>query len=155
MSIEYRVGDLLAAPVRAIAHGCNARGSMGAGIARSISERYPAVFEAYRHAHATVGLSLGQVIWVDTGDRLVGNCITQETYGRVPGKRYVSYDAVRSCIASMNRYAAEHGLAEIGLPLIGAGLAQGHWPTIAAIIAEEARDFQPLVYTLDGVIPTA
>ena len=155
MRIEYRVGDLLAAPVRAIAHGCNARGSMGAGIARAIADRYPDVLAAYRHAHATIGLSLGQVIWVDTGDRLVGNCITQETYGRVPGKRYVSYEAVRSCMASLNRHAAEHGLAEIGLPLIGAGLAQGHWPTIAAIIAEEARDFQPLVYTLDGVIPTA
>jgi O-acetyl-ADP-ribose deacetylase (regulator of RNase III) len=155
VKIEYRIGDLLAAPVRAIAHGCNARGSMGAGIARAIARRYPDVLVAYREAHATSGLALGQVIWVDTGDRLVANCITQETYGRVPGQRYVSSEAVRACIANMNLHAAEHGRAEIGPPLIGAGLAQGHWPSIAAIIAEEARDFQPLVYTLDGVIPTA
>jgi O-acetyl-ADP-ribose deacetylase (regulator of RNase III) len=154
VSIEYRIGDLLAAPVRTIAHGCNARGSMAAGIARAIADRYPAVLAAYTQAHAN-GLALGQVIWVETGDRLVANCITQESYGRVPGHRYVSYDAVRACIAAMNRHAAEHGLAEIGLPLIGAGLAQGAWPTIAAIIAEEARDFRPLVYTLDGIIPTA
>jgi O-acetyl-ADP-ribose deacetylase (regulator of RNase III) len=98
---------------------------------------------------------LGQVIWVDVGDRLVANCITQETYGREPGRRYVSYDAVRICMATMDRYAADQGLADIAMPLIGAGLAQGHWPTIAAIITEEARNFRPLVYTLDGVIPTA
>jgi len=155
VSLEYRTGDLLDAPVRAIAHGCNARGNMGAGLSRAIATRYPAVRAAYEQVHATSGLTLGQVIWVDTGDRLVANCITQQSYGRVPGQRYVSYDAVRACMVSLDAYAAENGLAEIGLPLIGAGLAQGHWPTIAAIIAEEARHFRPLVYTLDGVIPSA
>ena len=51
MQIEYRTGDLLEAAEPVIVHGCNAQGSMGAGVARAIRDRYPAAYAAYRAAH--------------------------------------------------------------------------------------------------------
>ena len=46
----------------------------------------------------------------------------------------VDYDAVRS---SMRWIKKHHTGKRIGLPKIGAGLAGGEWPTIAAILEEE------------------
>jgi O-acetyl-ADP-ribose deacetylase (regulator of RNase III) len=37
----------------------------------------------------------------------------------------------------------------VGLPLIGAGLANGDWEVISKIIEEEAVDFEPVVYVID------
>jgi O-acetyl-ADP-ribose deacetylase (regulator of RNase III) len=52
MPILFVSGDLFdnAYGVRAIAHGCNCQGSMGAGIAKAIRARYPAMYEEYRRS---------------------------------------------------------------------------------------------------------
>jgi hypothetical protein len=44
-------------------------------------------------------------------------------------------------------------IPQIALPLLGAGLAQGKWSIISQIIEDEATDFQPIVYLMDGLIP--
>jgi O-acetyl-ADP-ribose deacetylase (regulator of RNase III) len=50
MPVHYISGDLLTNGVgaQALAHGCNCRGSMGAGIAAGFRERYPEMYEEYR-----------------------------------------------------------------------------------------------------------
>src|SRR5262249_60524830 len=50
MPIEFVSGDLFANRfrARALAHGCNCRGSMGAGIATGFRDRYPAMYEEFR-----------------------------------------------------------------------------------------------------------
>jgi hypothetical protein len=37
--------------------------------------------------------------------------------------------------------------------LIGSGLAGGKWARISSIIETESKNFTPVVYLLDGVIP--
>jgi len=62
----------------------------------------------------------------------VVNAYTQFDWrGRGPK---VDYAAVRSCMGWIKRHYSGR---RIGLPRIGAGLAGGDWPTIAAIIEEE------------------
>jgi len=41
MEIEYKVGDLLRCSEANIAHGCNLKGSMDAGDALQIKNKYP------------------------------------------------------------------------------------------------------------------
>jgi O-acetyl-ADP-ribose deacetylase (regulator of RNase III) len=50
MAIKYISGDLFENRfgAEAIGHGCNLQGSMGAGIAKIIKERYPEMYEEYR-----------------------------------------------------------------------------------------------------------
>lgn len=161
--IIYKTGDLLQAPERVIVHGCNAQGVMGSGVAKLIRERWPQVYERYRRVHSfysdyvrDTSKMLGTVdFWPGDPDKTICNAITQEFYGRDPRRVYVDYNAVADCMASINRwvptYVGEGG--SVAMPLIGAGLANGEWGRIAEIIEQESTRFQPVVYTLDGVVP--
>ena len=147
MRIQYRKGDLLASPIRILLHGCNAQGVMGAGVAKAIRDRYPEAYKGYVKQYKTNGLKLGSIVWADCPDgRLIGNCITQQFYGR-ENKRYCSYGAIRECMRQANLEGSWEGTL-IAMPRIGAGLAGGDWPTIASIIEEEFTDAQPVVYEL-------
>lgn len=154
--ITHRNGNLLAAPQRIIAHGCNARGVMGSGAAKDIKQAYPGAFEAYRDKFERDGLNLGEVIpWV--GDtRIVLNLITQENYGREPGVVYVDYEAVRTCMRRIETAAKRHQAAgagafheyrEVAFPRIGSGLGGGSWDQIAEIISIEVQSVRVFVYT--------
>ncbi|ESQ85297.1 macro domain-containing protein [Asticcacaulis benevestitus] len=151
-AIIYKQGDLLVAPERVICQGCNALGKMGAGIAVPIKNKYPEAFKAYRSTYEQQGnrLDLGQSIWVDCSDgRTVINAVTQEIYGRDPNVVYVSYEAVRQIMRDIDIWAkAQQSMPYIAFPKIGAGLANGDWEVIAKIIEDEAKNFQPVVYTL-------
>lgn len=160
MKIIYKTGDLMQATEPFILHGCNALGKMGKGVALLIKERYPVVFERYEAEFLEHGLHLGQVIWVETDGHTILNAITQQGARKhydPDGVVYVDYEnGVRKSIRSINASFIETEFpdAAVALPLIGAGLAGGHWPTIAAIIEEESTAFQPVVYLYDGKIPT-
>lgn len=149
MKISYRVGDLLEAPEKVLCHGCNAQGVMGSGVALAIKKKWPSAFFAYNVAHRAMGgLKLGDVVWATTFDqKLIANCVTQESYGR-DGKRYVDYDAVRSCMREVNRRCAELPHDAIAMPMIGAGLGGGDWSVISKVIEEEIVNVKPIVYVL-------
>ena len=107
--IEYRKGDLMAVSSGIIAHGCNAQGVMGSGVAALVKAKYPGAFEQYvadlEMMDKEVVSPLGYVsFWSPTDlnvgltpDRLfIANCITQNNVGR-DGSKYVSYDAIHAC----------------------------------------------------------
>ena len=43
----YRIGNLLNAPQKVIAHQVNCQGKMGSGVAKVIRDKYPKVYETY------------------------------------------------------------------------------------------------------------
>ena len=163
--ILYRTGSLLEAEERHILHGCNARGVMGAGIALAIRQRWPQAFAQYRRLHEETGLVLGTVQVVECGEKVVLNAITQLGYGsQRDGVVTARYDAIRAAMRQVNHLAwltatvpeAAHRLGDmrrVAMPLVGAGLGGGRWSLIATIVEAEARDFQPVVYLLDGLVP--
>jgi Predicted phosphatase homologous to the C-terminal domain of histone macroH2A1 len=155
-AIRYRDGDLLKAPETVIGHGCNALGVMGAGVAKKIREVYPGAYQAYRDKFERDGLVLGEVIPWTGPNRVVLNCITQETYGNTPGTVYADYTAIRDCMRRIEKAAKRHQAngagalhehREIAFPRIGAGFAGGDWDTIAAIIESEIQSLTVTVYT--------
>lgn len=124
---------------------------MRSGIAKAIRETYPRAFDDYFKTYTDQdnSLELGQVILTKYPDRVIFNMITQEFYGRDPNRVYVSYDAIRMGIRSLNLFSYCKCITSIGFPMIGAGLANGDWKIIADIIEKEA-EFQPVVYVLEG-----
>lgn len=149
MKIKYVLGDLFASSENVLIHGCNSKGVMGSGVAKIIRDRFPQAFEAYRDAYEINGfLELGNVIWAETKGKLIGNAITQENFGRDPKVIYCDYDAIREAIKNVNEKVK--GLYNtVGMPMIGAGLANGSWDIISKIIEEESTDFIPVVYIVD------
>lgn len=124
-----------------IAHGCNAKGVMGAGIARQIRSKYPKAYEDYIFKYRSTGLSLGEVQLVHVGDkpRFIANCITQSDFGREEIV-YVSYRAVANCMFELFRFAAREKYS-IAMPKIGSGLSGGRWNTILDLIYEQSWNY--------------
>ena len=155
MKIIYKKGDLLECEEKIIVHGCNAKGVMGAGVAKEIKRKYPFAFNLYRWHYENEGLKLGQVIIAKCkGDKLIMNAIIQTNYGR-ENKKYVSYNAIERCMSFINNeiknnkktYEKVWGSA-IAMPKIGAGLAGGNWSIIEEIIEKELTEVQSVVYYL-------
>lgn len=153
--IVYKTGDATEGPEALLLHGCNAQGAMGSGIAKAIREKFPEAFLEYRKVYSlNSGLILGEVITVECSEgKIIANGITQEFYGR-DEKQYVSYDAINKVMEEVNRYAIEFNIDTVAMPLIGAGLGGGSWKIISKIIEDTLIDVKPIVYTLDGKIPT-
>jgi len=145
MKIEYIQGDLLTSPDPFIAHGCNAQGVMGSGVAKILRDKWPEVFESYHACFVNGGLSLGTISLAYLPDKTICNCITQEFYGRDKYKTYCDYSAIRNCMKHLNTIALDK---RVSMPKIGAGLANGRWDIIEVIIEEEFTKSQPVVYIL-------
>lgn len=130
-------GDLLDVQHGIIVQGCNAQGVMGAGLAKAVVAKYPAVFGVYRKAYQEKGLKVGQIVWYtvrkDEPKLAIANAITQEFYGGDKTRRYVDYDAVKVVFDKVAVIARQHNLP-VHYPKIGAGLANGDWNVIVDII---------------------
>jgi O-acetyl-ADP-ribose deacetylase (regulator of RNase III) len=147
-TLEFKKGDLLEAEEPLIVHGCNARGSMGAGVAALIRQKWPRAYDVYRSHHEAHGLTVGDVIFVEVAEgKVIANAITQQDYGRNKNRRYVSYDAVADCMKKVAAFAKDKGIMQVAMPRIGAGLANGDWAILACII-ERALPTQGIAVTV-------
>lgn len=138
--------------VHLIVHGCNARGKMGSGFAKELRERFPAAYQEYYNFHKQYGLTEGTIVdHVDSTNLVIVNAITQDYYGYDGGK-YVSYDAIDSCFELIQNIAEElvqdGKEVKVHFPLIGAGLAGGHWDVIESIINHRLTAAEKNLYIL-------
>lgn len=134
-------GNVLAVQRGIIVHGCNSKGVMGSGIAKSIRDKYPGAFQVYDREFRKQGLFLGGVTYyhhppTNAGSEIIiANAITQLNYGRDKSVVYVDYDAVSICFETVARMARETGLP-VHFPLIGCGLANGEWEAVSSRIED-------------------
>lgn len=113
--------------VELIAHGCNCQNIMGAGIAKTLKEKYPAVFEADTEHHrlfnkeymlGTPSIARVSPKGAEHGKRkLVANLYTQFNLGAD-----AQYQHVMTAFTALNRYCKERTIERIAIPLIGAGI---------------------------------
>lgn len=137
MSIEYVAGDLFANlhGAKALAHGCNCQGSMGAGIAKGFRERYPEMYEQYRVRclASPREFNLGDVwLWKAKDRPWVFNLGTQEKYWHARA----SYDAIESALTRMKELAVEEGVESIAIPRIGVGYGGLSWKKVKVIVEQ-------------------
>ena len=156
-NIDYRIGDMFKGEHSYIAHGCNAQGVMGSGVAKIVKDNYRYAYDTYRHVYDTEGLKLGLVIASAMNMSMclssnvppkIFNCITQDHFGI--DQRYANYGAIQQCIQEIDGYfehkSSSWPLYSVAFPMIGAGLAGGDWGIISQIIERESNHFQPVVY---------
>jgi O-acetyl-ADP-ribose deacetylase (regulator of RNase III) len=164
--LSYREidGDLiklaLALEFNVIAHGCNCRSTMGAGIAVAMAKTFacdkfemeldgPTIQKLGNIDYKTFVIGRNGAIWTiedensnsrNEPELIVVNAYTQNFYGRnhLDGnKSPIDYEALTLCMRKMNKiFPGKH----IGLPKIGAGLAGGDWERIKNIIKTELSD---------------
>jgi O-acetyl-ADP-ribose deacetylase (regulator of RNase III) len=120
--IIYRKGDLFASGLRAIAHGVNCQGVMGAGIAAGFRARWPDMYDAYRAACKAGALQPGDTMRWDVPGLTIWNLATQ----RNPG-RGASTAAIRAAMDRMVGQAQGLAIRQIGIPKIGCGIGGLDW----------------------------
>ena len=128
-----------------IVHGCNCFCQMNAGIAKSIKDAFPEVYEVDLTTIIADPEKLGQISSVsvirNNHKTTIINAYTQ--FDTQDNKVNINYQALRSCFALIKKaYSGK----KIAYPMIGAGLASGDWNKISSIIDEELKDeFHTLV----------
>lgn len=120
-------GDLLDPDngFEAIGHGVNLRGVMGAGIAKSISTKWPDILHPYRLACGGERLKLGGIQAyqpIVTPSPLVYNLATQVN----PGPN-ADLNAIWSATSLALIDCYERGIAELALPQVGCGIGGLNW----------------------------
>lgn len=161
MKIEYRTGNLFEGDdVVFLTHQVNSRGKMASGFAKELVARYPGNYTEYKRVYDSKiaagepHLKMGSIIPYITEDgRTIFNIVGQCNYG-YDGKRYTSYDALAEGFMTLDTLAPDIGMDKLFMPLIGSVLAGGSWMIISAIIERHSVNYTPVVYLLDGVIPT-
>ena len=169
MSVNWVKGDLLEADVDYICHQVNCQGKMGSGIAKSIKDKWPVVYNEYIKffedtrnrliSYHTLKIPpidvshhvLGQIqkIEVDPHNaKYVINMFAQEWYG-YDRARYTSYDAFWECLHHIKEQVPKG--SSIGFPKgIGCGLGGANWKIIETMIVEVLeKDFKVYIYELE------
>jgi O-acetyl-ADP-ribose deacetylase (regulator of RNase III) len=134
MTINYIDGDLLASNERIIAHGCNTRGVMGAGIAAQIAKRWPDLLAEYKHACYHDQFVLGSALRYHDPEGIIFNLGTQID----PGADARAHGITLSFANMFQQMAALwHSFKlpmQVGIPRIGCGIGGLKWPVVETLI---------------------
>lgn len=134
-----------------IAHGCNTRNIMGAGIAKTIRQAFPKVFQTDAEYSIPLGRQrLGTYSVCQTSHGLILNFYTQENiYRRPNGDIPFEVEALHSCLDKLSKLEnlpikKGNERIKVGFPYIGAGLAGGNQKEVREIFANFAEKYKDL-----------
>ena len=155
MTIQYITQDLTKVNHGIVAHGCNCRGKMGAGVAKDIKEKWPKAFDGYVYMLTEMsktprGVRLGQVLFVRVEETaisqvIVANMLTQLNYGREP-IRYADPIAIKKAMKLVIHRAIREDLP-IYMSKVGCSLGGLDWDTdVRPIIEELDNEYNCTIY---------
>lgn len=144
-------GNLLTSNCEFICHQVNCQGRMNSGIAKSIREKWPNVYEEYAlkcNGPKTEPL-LGSVQFIKTPDCTVINMFSQDKYG-YDGQKYTSYDAFWECLWRIKFILGPKSTEKIGFPKnIGCCRGGADWAVIKTMIQQVLCDYDVYIYELE------
>lgn len=145
--INVVTGNLLKSDCGMICHQVNARGVMGAGIAKQIRETYPNHYDDYMQRHRNGMLTLGSLVVSEQNGKIIVGLIAQQNYGR--GELYTDYQAFSTCLTTLGIAIKTLKINKIGLPYgIGCGLAGGDWSVMYGLIDKWLSQYNVYLYKL-------
>lgn len=119
-SLRLCRGDLFAGKSPAIAHGCNLRGVMGAGVAKAMKLRYPETFDAYEKMCNEKTFLGGDFLVTEESNNgtplLIYNLMTQS------GFEGADINFLQTAMTNMLYDLARRNIVSVTMPLIGGGL---------------------------------
>jgi O-acetyl-ADP-ribose deacetylase (regulator of RNase III) len=146
-NLKFIVGDLFTTKLRAIGHGVNIYGVMGAGIAVIIRRLFPAVFAPYRAKCLAHELIPGAMLPVEVEPNMwILNLASQDKPG--PNARLSWFE---SSLRSSFGFVQEHNLGGFAIPRIASDIGGLNWADVKEVIINVAQEFPDVtleVYSL-------
>jgi O-acetyl-ADP-ribose deacetylase (regulator of RNase III) len=139
-------GDIMLSHSNHVAHGCNMLGVMGAGIAKTISNKYPLLYKQYKE-HCDSGKMKPGSIYVYQSDekppKYVFNMITQE------GFYNAKLEYIDICLKKIVKNYMKWNIKTLALPVIGSGLGGLTFKECSNTICDALKDapFDTFLYT--------
>lgn len=140
-------GDLLKSDLPIIAHQTNCLGVMGAGIAKSIKNKWNNVFIQYKNLCTNVINKhnlLGKIQLCATNDtpiKYIVNLFGEYSFTEsvTPYEnRHTDYDALRNALTVLKEKLVFLGFDKVGIPYkLGCGLAGGNWEDVVYPMLQE------------------
>ena len=140
MAVVIKEGNVFDSDAQIICHQVNCQGVMGSGVAKEVRERYPVVYEEYKHLcdankKYTAGLlGKAQIVPVDgTLYRYIVNCFGQDRYG-YDGAQYTSIGALMEAFIFVAQMAKKNNM-KVAMPYkIGCCRGGADWNNVLNII---------------------
>jgi O-acetyl-ADP-ribose deacetylase (regulator of RNase III) len=132
--MKHRNGDLFTTDAKIIAHGANITGVMGAGVAKTLRQKYPENYKGYR-AFCKARLAVAGEWYANTGDdanRLILNLFTQDLPG--PNAKYLwVFSSLDDFIEIADEHLDKYGKT-IAIPEIGSGIGGLEWKKVQSVL---------------------
>lgn len=145
--IEIVNGDLLKADLPVIAHQTNCLGVMGAGIAKSIKNKWNNVFIQYKSLCTNIidkHNLLGKIQLCATNDtpiKYIVNLFGEYSFTESVApyeNRHTDYDALRNALTVLKEKLVFLDFDKVGIPYkLGCGLAGGNWDGVVYPMLQE------------------
>jgi O-acetyl-ADP-ribose deacetylase (regulator of RNase III) len=150
MPIQFVAGDLFVNRfgARALAHGCNCIGSMGAGIAVGFKAQYPTMYEEYHRRCKAKPREFNPgdaFLWKAEDQPWVFNLATQEETFMNRAK----YAWVETALNTMRQLADTEGIDSIAIPRIGAGYGGLSWKIVKSLVKGTFGDWSGTLYVYE------
>lgn len=141
-------GDLLESDCTTIMHQANCFKTMGAGIAKSIAEKYPEAYLADKSLPLSPTQRLGKFSYAKAKDRkTVVNLYGQHGYGQGIQTDYDSLESAIHQFFTKARKDSSVNLEKVGVPYkIGCGLAGGDWDIVKSILNRQSELHKVTIY---------
>lgn len=154
-TLKYVEGDAtlpMAGGHRILVHICNDVGAFGAGFAKAVAEKWPAVRNDYKLWYRSQNdFKQGSIQPINVkSDLMVVNMIAQEGLISKDNPTPVNHESVKQCLNKVMLLAKSNG-SSVHMPRIGTGLGGSSWNQIEPIIIESLvnKGINVTVYDLD------
>ena len=153
--IKVVEGDLLQAKEDIIGHQVNCQNKMNSGVAKSIRQKYPIVFENFKQLSSfyinsgTQHDLLGklQIVKVEEG-KWVANLFGQFNYGYDGGK-YTNEKMLYQALLELREIAEENGMS-VALPYkLGSDRGGADWSVVEGYILKAFEGYEVTLYKLN------
>lgn len=146
-------GDILLSNAEAIAHGVAPFDHFDSGLALSLRQEWPAMYNDFKHfCHAHNPASGTAWIWSGPGGKRIINLLTQDTpdghkHSGHPGKATASN--VKHAVEALAKLIHKEGIKSIALPRLATGVGGLDWEEVKPLIynALGESDVEVYLYT--------
>jgi len=126
-------GNLFDSDAKALGHGVNIEGRMGAGIAVAFRNADLGMYEAYRQECWSGRLRAGTMFAYPSSNRWVYNIASQD----LPG-HHARLDWLDTGVRAALAHARNHAVDSLALPRIGCGIGGLSWDEVSTVLARAA-----------------